>query len=98
SSGVASFSAEAGLVDGSREAIHGFPLARDAALSSLRARRGARLRSDDVGVVLSTRHRARMLDERAIHHADGKSPNEVIRISPHARARHRRRILFHWRQ
>src|SRR5206468_8267752 len=55
-SSLAALSAKAGAMDATREAIHGISAAGDAAVSSLRAGRSARLGRSDLGELLFADH------------------------------------------
>src|SRR5439155_1687121 len=61
---LAALSAKAWPMDAAPEAIHGISAAGDAAVSSLRAWRAARLGRGDLGELLFADHQHRVLDER----------------------------------
>jgi len=95
---LAAISAKARRLDGACEAIHGLPAARDAALSSLRARRPARSGGSDLGKLFPVDDQRGLLDERRVRFANSISDETRHRARAHARHRGRERHLFHRRQ
>src|SRR5438094_1778387 len=82
-------------MDGASETAHGFFADRDPALFTFRARRPARRRSPDLDLFLSTCSKLRLLVEGRVHHPSGFREDAWSRARAHARARNRRRDLFH---
>ncbi len=95
---LAALSAKAWPMDAAPEAIHGISAAGDAPVSSLRARRPARLGRGDMGELLFADHQHRVLDERCVRFANSISRKANCRVRYHARDRARERRLFYRRE
>src|SRR5260370_22830496 len=96
--GLAALLAKAGAVDAARKAIHGISVARDVALSALRARRPTGSRWRNLGELFFADDRDRVLDERRVCSADRIGREAKCRARAHARNRAREWHLFYRRQ
>src|SRR5438067_10328405 len=95
---MAAISATAWSVDGACETVHGFLVARDVTVPSLRPRRPTRTRRRDLGELFFAQCRHRLLDERRFHLAGSIRSETNIRSLAYVPALALQRRLFHRRQ